>query len=227
MRPAVITIDGPAGSGKTVVGKRIADALGYLYLDTGAFYRALTWLALSRGIDPHDGVTLAQLARQVTIQIVHPTVADGRPYTVLVNGQDVTTELSLPDVANTVSIVAAHPEVRAELLPIQRRVASQGQVVMAGRDIGTVVVPDADLKLYLDAPLPIRVARRLAQLRERGIEPDPAQIAAEMAARDRLDQARAVAPLRPAPDAVIIDTTAMSIDEEVATILDLIAKRDP
>ncbi|HLH72295.1 MAG TPA: (d)CMP kinase, partial [Chloroflexota bacterium] len=106
-------------------------------------------------------------------------------------------------------------------------VASQGQVVMAGRDIGTVVVPDADLKLYLDAPLPIRVARRLAQLRERGIEPDPAQIAAEMAARDRLDQARAVAPLRPAPDAVIIDTTAMSIDEEVATILDLIAKRDP
>jgi cytidylate kinase len=227
MRPAVITIDGPAGSGKTVVGKRIADALGYLYLDTGAFYRALTWLALSRGIDPHDGVTLAQLARQVTIQIVHPTVADGRPYTVLVNGQDVTTELSLPDVANTVSIVAAHPEVRAELLPIQQRVASQGQVVMAGRDIGTVVVPDADLKLYLDAPLPIRVARRLAQLRERGIEPDPAQIAAEMAARDRLDQARAVAPLRPAPDAVIIDTTAMSIDEEVATILDLIAKRDP
>ena len=226
MRPAVITIDGPAGSGKTVVGKRIADALGYLYLDTGAFYRAVTWLALSRGINPHDGAALAQLARQASLEIVPPTVADGRPYTVLVDGKDVTAEITLPDVANTVSIVAAHPEVRAELLPIQRRVAGQGNVVMAGRDIGTVVVPKADLKLYLDAPLPIRVARRIAQLRERGIDPDPAKIAAEMAERDRLDQARAVAPLRPAPDAVIVDTAGLGIAEEVAKILDLIAKRD-
>ncbi len=227
MQPAVIAIDGPAGSGKTVVGKRLADALGYLYLDTGAFYRALTWLALVRGVDVRDGPALARLARQTTLRIERPTVNDGRLYSVLVDGQDVTRELTSPAVAEAVSVVAAHPEVRTELLPLQRQVAAEGHVVMAGRDIGTVVCPFADLKLYLKAPLPVRVARRIEQLEEMGLAPDPARVAAEMAARDRLDQARAVAPLKPAPDAVVIDTSTLTVDEEVALILDLLAQRDP
>ncbi len=227
MRPSVIAIDGPAGSGKTVVGQRIADALGYLYLDTGAFYRALTWLALTRGVDPGDGKALAVLARQVSIEIERATEPGERGYRVLVDGQDITRELTLPSVSNAVSIVAAHPEVRAEMLPLQRRAVRRGHVVIAGRDIGTVVAPQAELKLYLNAPLPVRIARRIAQLKAMGIEPDPNAVAAEMAERDRIDQSRAVAPLKPAPDAVILDTSTMSVDEEVALILDLIARRDP
>lgn len=227
MRPSVITIDGPAGSGKTIVGQRIAQDLGYLYLDTGAFYRALTWLALNQGIDPHDGPALARLARRASIEIERPRGPGERGYTVLVDGRDVTVDLLSPDVANTVSIVAAHPEVRAEMLPMQQQAASRGHVVIAGRDIGTVVAPSAGLKLYLDAPLPVRVTRRIEQLRAMGIVPDPGKVAAEMAERDRLDQARAVGPLKPAPDAVILDTSTLTIDEEAALILDMIAKRDP
>lgn len=227
MQPRVIAIDGPAGSGKTVVGKRVADALGYLYLDTGALYRALTWLALASGVDPHDGADLARLIENDTFQIERPTIPDGRLYTVLVNGQDVTRDLSSPIVAQNVSIVAAHPEVRAALLPFQRQIGQQGRIVMAGRDIGTVIFPFAELKLYLKAPLPVRIARRIEQLEALGLQPDPAQIASEMAERDRLDRARASAPLKPAPDAVQIDTSTLTIDEEVALILDLIAKRDP
>lgn len=227
MPPSVIAIDGPAGSGKTVVGQRIAQELGYLYLDTGAFYRALTWLALQRGVDPHDGPALARLARQATISIERPTVPNERGYAVLVNGQDITREISAPDVAEAVSIVSAHPEVRAEMLPLQRRAVSRGRVVIAGRDIGTVVAPDAGLKLYLEAPLPVRVARRIAQLEAMGIVPDPTKVAVEMSERDRLDQARAVAPLKPAPDAIILDTSTLSIDEEIALIRDLVARTDP
>lgn len=225
MLPKVIAIDGPAGSGKTVIGKRVADSLGYLYLDTGAFYRALTWLALTSGINPQDGSALARLAEGAKIQIERPGEEEDRLYTVLVNGQDVTRELTTPTVAQHVSIVAAHPEVRAVLLPHQRQVAQQGRVVMVGRDIGTVVFPLAELKLYLKAPLPVRVARRIEQLEAMGTKPDPALVAAEMAERDRIDQSRATAPLRPAPDATIVDTTTLTIDEEVAIILDLITKR--
>ncbi|HEX5418259.1 MAG TPA: (d)CMP kinase [Chloroflexota bacterium] len=225
MLPKVIAIDGPAGSGKTVIGKRVADALGYLYLDTGAFYRALTWLALTSGVDPRDGPALARLAESAEIRVERPGDAEDRLYTVLVDGQDVTRALTQPMVAQRVSIVAAHPEVRAVLLPLQRQVAQQGKVVMAGRDIGTVVFPFAELKLYLKAPLPVRVARRIEQLEALGTRPDPALVAAEMAERDRIDQSRAAAPLKPAPDAILLDTAALTIEEEVAMILDLITKR--
>jgi cytidylate kinase len=227
MPPRVIAIDGPAGSGKTVVGKRVADALGYLYLDTGAFYRALTWLALAKHVDVREGVALATLARTARVEIHRSPIDDGQPYAVLVDGRDITWELTSPEVANNVSIVAAHPEVRAELLPAQRRVAQQGLTVMAGRDIGTVVCPFAELKFFLKAPLPIRVARRIQQLEALGLNPDPEQVAAEMAERDRIDQSREVAPLRPATDAIVIDTSTMSVDEEVALILDLVARRTP
>ena len=227
MRPAVIAIDGPAGSGKTVVAKRLADALGYVYLDTGALYRAVAWLALDRGVDPNDASCLADLAHVATIQVERPTIDDGRHYTVVVDGRDVTRELSAPRVAETVSIVAAHPEVRAELLPLQRRLAAAGKIVMAGRDIGTVVCPSAELKLYLEAPLPVRIARRIEQLESLGRHPDPGQIAAEIAERDRIDESRATAPLKPAADALVIDTSTISIDEELAMILHLVDRADP
>jgi cytidylate kinase len=223
---SVIAIDGPAGSGKTAVGKRVADELGYRYVDTGAFYRALTLAARREGVSPEDGPGLARLARNASIVVEPPGVADDddRAYRVLLNGQDVTPELSASEVARAVSVVAAHPEVRAELLPIQRQAASRGHVVMTGRDIGTVVAPFAGLKVFLRAPLPVRVSRRIEQLESLGQTPDPAETAAELAERDRLDQSRAVAPLKPAPDAVIVDTSTMTIDEEVAMILDLIAR---
>ncbi len=228
MQPQVIAIDGPAGSGKTVVGKQVADALGYLYLDTGALYRALTWLALQRGVDVHDGAALASLLQQSPIAIDRARPEDaGFPYSVSVAGQDITQQLNSPAVSENVSVVAAHPEVRAELLPVQRRIAAQGRIVIAGRDIGTVVCPFADLKLYLEAPLSVRIDRRIKQLAERGQHPDPARVAAEMAERDRLDESRAVAPLKPAPDAIILDTAVLSVEQEVADILALVAQRDP
>jgi cytidylate kinase len=222
---SVIAIDGPAGSGKTVVGKMIADALGYVYLDTGALYRAITLLALRDGLPLDNGPAIARLATKANLEFERPTAEDGRLYTVLLNGDDVTPRLTSPEVASAVSIVAAHPEVRAELLPLQRRIANRGRVVIAGRDIGTVVCPSADLKLFLDAPLPVRVARRIEQLRLAGRQPDPAAVAAEVAERDRIDQGRAVAPLRPAPDAVVIDTSSLTVEQEVALILGLIAQR--
>ena len=229
--PSIIAIDGPAGSGKTIVGQRVADALGYVYVDTGAYYRALTLLALRRGVGPENGPELARLARESRVVVERPPESndedEGPAYVVLLDGEDVTAALSSPEVAGAVSIVAAHPEVRAELLPLQRQAATRGRAVIAGRDIGTVVAPFAELKLFLEAPLPVRVSRRLEQLEQQGRHPDPARVAAEMAERDRLDQSRAAAPLKPAPDAVIIDTSAMTVDEEVALILDLIAQRGP
>ena len=225
--PSVIAIDGPAGSGKTIVGQRVADALGYVYVDTGAYYRALTLLGLRRLVSPGNGPELARLAREMRVVVERPTEDERPAYLVLLDGEDVTAALSSPEVAGAVSIVAAHPEVRTELLPLQRQAAARGHAVIAGRDIGTVVAPFAELKLFLEAPLPVRVSRRLEQLEHQGRHPDPARVAAEMAERDRLDQSRATAPLKPAPDAVIIDTSAMTVDEEVALILDLIAQRGP
>jgi cytidylate kinase len=225
MPSMVIAIDGPAGSGKSAIGQRLAEALGYVYLDTGALYRALTWLALDRQVSPHDAASLARHAREAAIEVERPTIDDGRAYTVRVDGQDITTDLTNPAVAESVSIVAAHPEVRSELLPLQRRVSSQGNTVMVGRDIGTVVCPTAELKIFLEAPLSLRVARRVEQLELAGRRPDPSRVAAELAERDRIDQSRAAAPLKPATDAVVIDTSRYTLDEELAIILELIAGR--
>lgn len=223
--PSVIAIDGPAGSGKSVVSKRVADALGYRYIDTGAYYRALTLLALRDGVSAENGPALARLARESSIVIERPTVDDGQAYSVLLDGQDVTDQLTSPAVGRAVSIVAAHPKVRAALLPVQQRAAEAGHVVITGRDIGTVVAPFAGLKIFLTAPLAVRIRRRIEQLEEQGRHPDSEVIARELAERDRIDQSRAVAPLKPAPDAVILDTSSMTVDDEVAEILRLAAER--
>src|SRR5436305_14557757 len=159
-RPRHIAIDGPAGSGKSTVGEQLAQRLGYLYVDTGAMYRAIAWLALQKGVNLQDSPALRQLARQAQIVISHPTVEDGRQYTVTVDGCDVTWAIRDSQVTRAVPLVSSHSEVRAILIAQQRVLARQGRVVMVGRDIGAVVLPDAELKIYLTASLDERDRRR-------------------------------------------------------------------
>src|SRR6266851_5575827 len=167
-RPRHIAIDGPAGSGKSTIGEQLAQRLGYLYIDTGAMYRAVAWLALRVGVAINDGAALAQLAQGAKIVISHPSVGDGRQYTVTVRGHDVTWEIRDAPVTRAVPPVSAHPEVRAILIAQQRALAQQQDgVVMVGRDIGAVVLPDAELKIYLTASLAERARRRYAELGER------------------------------------------------------------
>jgi len=217
-RPSTIAIDGPAAAGKSTIGGLLAERLGYLYLDTGAMYRALTWMALEQGVDIADEEGVTALARTMKIAITRPTVDDGRQYTVIVDGQDVTWETRRPEVDRSVSPVSAYPGVRQVLTEQQRRIAQRGQVVMIGRDIGTVVMPDADLKVYLDASPEERARRRYLELLGRGEEADYEKILRAMKRRDRIDSNRAVAPLRAAEDAIRVDTDNLSIDEVLNTV---------
>ena len=159
-RPARIAIDGPAGSGKSTIGEQLAHHLGYLYIDTGAMYRAVAWLALQEAADVNDGPALQRLAKNAEIVISRPHISDGRQYTVTVRGRDITWEIRSTAVTATVSIVSAHPEVRTILIAQQRAMAQKDGVVMVGRDIGAVVLPDAELKIYLNASLEERARRR-------------------------------------------------------------------
>src|SRR6059058_4225446 len=174
-RPRRIAIDGPAGSGKSTIGEQLARRLGYLYIDTGAMYRAVAWLALQERVDITNGPALAHLAQHAGIVISHPKIDDGRQYTVTVRGHDVTWDIRSAAVTSAVSPVSAHPEVRAILIAQQREMAQQhDSIVMVGRDIGAVVLPDADLKIYLTASLQERARRRHAELAERLGEHSPA-----------------------------------------------------
>ncbi len=221
-KPSRIAIDGPAASGKSTVGKLLAERLGYLYFDTGVTYRAVTWAALQRGIPIDDESAVTHLARELRIDIERPTVADGRQYTVLVDGIDVTWAIRRPEVDANVSPVSAYPGVRAALMVQQRRIGDAGQVVMVGRDIGTVVLPDAELKVYLDATIEERARRRYCEILSRGETADYEAVLRGMRRRDVIDSTRTTAPLRPAPDAIVVDTTCMGIEEVVRTIEDLL-----
>lgn len=216
-QPATITIDGPAGSGKSTLGELLARRLGYLYFDTGVMYRALTWAALEHGLDLNDAARLEHMAHSLHIEVTPPIYADGRQYTVLVNGTDVTWLIRDPTVDSMVSQVARYPEVRAELRRQQRIIGQQGQVVMVGRDIGTVVMPDAPLKIYLQASLETRARRRLAQLQQRGNAVSLEQVCADIARRDALDQHV----MQPATDAIVLCSDEFAPEEEVAYILAL------
>ena len=210
----VVAIDGPASSGKSSVGAAAAAELGYRFCDTGLLYRAVTWLALRRGVGPANAEGLVGLVDEVEFA----PDAQGRLSHVLVDDVDHTTDVRAPDVDEAVSAISAVPELRAALLGKQRRLAEPGGVVMAGRDIGTVVLPDADLKIFLDASAEERAARRAA---ERGIAPDSAEgreILAQLRRRDGLDRNRAVAPLRPADDAVVLRTDGNRFEETVALV---------
>lgn len=226
LRPRTIAIDGPAASGKTTVGELLARRLGYLFLDTGVMYRAVTWAAWRDDVDVRDEHRVTELVEELEIRITDSTEDDGRHYSVLVDGVDVTWQIRSPAVDANVSIVAAYPGVRRALVPMQRRTADEEPVVMAGRDIGTVVLPDAELKIFLDATVEERARRRWEEMRNRGEEEtDYRAVLESMRRRDRIDENRDVSPLRPARDAVVIDTTAMSVDEVVEEAHRLIKER--
>jgi cytidylate kinase len=211
--PEIITIDGPSASGKSTLGHKLARALGYLYFDTGVMYRAVTWLALKHGLDIGDEVAVTTLAQQAQIDVLPPSVEDGRAYTVIVDGQDITWDIRLPDVEANVSPVSAYPGVRKALSIQQRRIGKRGRVVMVGRDIGTVILPNADLKIYLDASVEERARRRFEELRGRGQSADYDEILQAMRRRDQIDSQRKVAPLRPAEDAVILCSDGLDADQ--------------
>jgi cytidylate kinase len=206
----IIAIDGGVASGKSAVGRRVAEGLGLPFVDSGLMYRAVTWLAAERGIDPSDSEAIADLARSVDLRV------DGER--VWADGADLTEGIFDADHSEALPRVSAISGVRDALVAQQRRLG-EGGVVMAGRDIGTVVFPDADQKFFLTASLAEKVRRRAAQYEKRGENVDEDAMRREVEARDRVDTERAVAPLRPAPDAVIIDTDQLDVDQVVDLIL--------
>lgn len=220
--PSVIAIDGPAASGKSTIGLRLANALGYLFFDTGVMYRAVTWLALQRGIDIRDEAAVTALAEETQIDVAPASKPDGRACDVLVDGEDITWETRTRKVDENVSVVAAYAGVRKALSQQQRRIGQRGRIVMVGRDIGTVVLPGADLKIYLDATAEQRARRRYDEITARGGHPDFVEILKRVIERDRIDSTRDVAPLKAAEDAVVLDSDQLSADEVFERILALI-----
>ena len=220
-RPSIIAIDGPAASGKSTIGLRLANALGYLFFDTGLMYRAVTWLALDHDMNLRDEAVITSLAEKASIDVAPASKTDGRACDVLVAGKDITWETRLPHVDANVSVVSAYRGVRAALTEQQRRVGKRGQVVMVGRDIGTVVLPDADLKIYLDASAEERAQRRYDEIIARGGSADYQDILEKVIERDRIDSTRDVAPLKAAKDAVVVHTDKLSVDEVFEQVLAL------
>ena len=205
----VIAIDGPAGSGKSTIARRLADRLGLDYLDTGAMYRAVTFAALRRGIDPADGADVAAIVGDLELEV--------GPDGVVVDGVDATIEIRGPEVTRAVSLVAANPEVRTDMVRRQRAwTVERGGGVLEGRDIGSVVFPDALLKVYLTARPEVRAARRSKEVADLDYE----TVATDLARRDALDQGRDESPLVEADDAVVVDTSDLSVDEIVASLVE-------
>ncbi|NWF63693.1 MAG: (d)CMP kinase [Chloroflexi bacterium] len=221
--PSIIALDGPAASGKSTVGRRLANALGYLFFDTGIMYRAVTWIALNRDMNLRDEEAITQMAQSAQIDVRPPTQADGRAFDVIIGEKDVTWEVRSGDVDANVSLVSAYAGVRKALSEKQRRIGLRGRVVMVGRDIGTVVLPEADLKVYMDASAEERARRRYDEIIERGEKADYEEIFNTMIERDRLDSTRAVAPLKPADDAIFINTDELSENQVYERVLAMCA----
>lgn len=219
--PSIIAIDGPAASGKSTLGLKVAEALGYLFFDTGVMYRAVTWIALDHDIDVQDEAKVTALAERTPIDVAPASRADGRACDVLVAGRDITWETRLPAVEANVSVVSAYPGVRAALSRQQRRIGQRGRIVMVGRDIGTVVLPEADLKVYLDASAEERARRRFNEIIARGGTANYEDVLAKVVERDRIDSTRDVAPLKAAEDAVVIDSDRLGIEEVFEKVLAL------
>ena len=220
--PSVIAIDGPAASGKSTIGLRLAEALGYIFFDTGVMYRAITFLALEREIDIYDEAAVTTLAEETQIDVAPASKSDGRACDVLVDGRDITWETRTRKVDENVSIVAAYAGVRKALSQQQRRIGQRGRIVMVGRDIGTVVLPDADLKIYLDATAEERAQRRYDEIIARGGNPNYDAILKRVIERDRIDSTRDVAPLKAAEDAVVLDSDKLTADEVFEQVLALV-----
>ena len=209
----MIAIDGPAASGKSTLAQNLASVLGYLYFDTGVMYRAVTLAALKSDTLVKDEVAVTAIANELDLDVQPPSNDDGRQCDVLMNGKDVTWEIRSPAVDENVSQVSMYPGVRQAMTVRQREIGLRGEVVMVGRDIGTVVLPEAELKIYLDASVEARANRRYEESLQRGNPVEYDVILKRMRERDRLDSTRTLAPLRPADDAVILDSTNLSIHD--------------
>lgn len=216
-----IAIDGPAGSGKSTTAKLVAKALGLLPIDTGAMYRAVALKVLREKIDPHDEEKVVEIAGKVNIE---QKLENGEIHTYL-DGEDVSTAIRTPEVNNTVSIISAYPGVRKKMVELQRKLAKAGGVVLEGRDIGTVVLPDADLKVYMIASLEERARRRLKELKEKGMDVSLEDVKQEILMRDEMDSKREYSPLKIPEDAFILDTTNLTVEEQVEKILKEVERR--
>jgi len=217
-----IAIDGPSGAGKSTLAKSVSKTLGYLYVDTGAIYRTIGYAAFSKGVAPKDGEAVAALLPELEIGLHYGE--DGLQHMTL-NGTDVTDQIRLPEISLYASAVSAHPAVRAHLLEMQRKLARENNVVMDGRDIGTVVLPGADVKIFLTASPEDRARRRFDELRKRGQEADYDTVLRDIILRDEHDTRRSAAPLRQAEDALLVDTTGNSLDESLDVLLETIKER--
>ena len=222
MKMVSIAIDGPSGAGKSTLARSAAAELGYLYVDTGAIYRTIGYYAHANHIDPKDEQAVASALPQVRVEL---TYGDDGLQHMLLNGQDVTKEIRLPEISLCASAVSAHPGVRAFLLEMQRELARTHNVIMDGRDIGTVVLPDADVKIFLTASPEARARRRMLELEQRGTPEPYEKILKEIEQRDWDDTHRAAAPLRQAEDAVLLDTTELNFEESREALLKLIRER--
>ncbi|HUI08870.1 MAG TPA: (d)CMP kinase [Bacteroidota bacterium] len=215
-RNLVIAIDGPAASGKSTTARLVAEKLGYLHVDTGAMYRAVTLKVLRTGLSPADAARIGHLLESTHVALRR----DGPAIRVLLDGEDVTAEIRTPEVTRAVSAVSRHRAVREAMVREQRTMGAAGGIVLEGRDIGTVVFPDADVKFFMTAGIEARARRRREELRARGDSPEFGELMAEIRERDRLDSTREESPLRKAEDAIEIDTSDMTIDDQVRAVVE-------
>ncbi len=221
----IIAIDGPAASGKSTVAEMLARELNFLYFDTGIMYRAVTWAAIEGGVSIDDEKAVTILAEKVKIDVLPPSKDDGRKSDVFMDDRDITWQIRDETVDANVSQVSTYFGVREAMTGQQRRIGRRGSIVMVGRDIGTVVCPDADLKIYLDASAEERARRRCREVVDRGGQADYDEVLQAIRRRDEIDTTRALAPLKPAEDAIIIDTDGKTVDQVYREILKLVRKK--